>query len=274
GPEDPGPARGEGRARRRPPGEGRRRRLLGAHLQDGRRPAARRRQGLRAGRGAARRRPEELSLSQGHRARLSRGANDVGLQPPQPERQADVRVRIFVRRLTTRCAGAMEAAANRERECWRCGAETAGALACPRCEAIQRLDRDVDLFAVLGLPRRLPIDPVALERRYHDASRLVHPDRHQPASPEERELSLAASTAVNRAYRTLRDPVARARYWLELHGERLAEDGARVPPEIAAEVFETQERLAHLPAAGPRADRLRAQLRAVRDPPPSRPRAR
>ena len=159
----------------------------------------------------------------------------------------------------------MEAAANGERGCWRCGAETAGALACPRCEAIQRLDRDVDLFAVLGLPRRLLVDPVVLERRYHDASRIVHPDRHQTASPEERELSLAASTAVNRAYRTLQDPVARARYWLELHGERLAEDGARVPPEIAAEVFETQERLAELRAAGPGADALRAELRDVRD---------
>jgi molecular chaperone HscB len=159
----------------------------------------------------------------------------------------------------------METAANRGRECWRCGAETATAVACPRCQAIQRLDRDVDLFAVLGLPRRLPIDLAVLERRYHDASRIVHPDRHQTASAEERDLSLAASTAVNRAYRTLRDPVARARYWLELHGEPLAENGARVPPEIAAEVFETQERLAELRAAGPGADALRADLRDVRD---------
>src|SRR4029077_11415228 len=179
----------------------------GPHLQDGRRPGARRRQGLRTRRCPAGRRPQELSLLEGHRARLPRGADDLGLQPAQPEREADVRVRVVVRRVTARWAGAMEAAQKTRSECWRCHAETAGALAWPGCEAVQPLGGDADLFAVLGLPRSLALDPVDLERRYHAGARAVHPDRHQTGSAEERELSLAASTAVNRAYRTLRDPV-------------------------------------------------------------------
>ena len=54
----------------------------GLHLQDGSRPAARRRQGLRARRREADRRSQELSLPERHRARLQRRADGVGLQPP------------------------------------------------------------------------------------------------------------------------------------------------------------------------------------------------
>jgi molecular chaperone HscB len=122
-------------------------------------------------------------------------------------------------------------------------------LVCGACGAVQPVPVEADLFAVLGLPRRLALDVADLERRWHAASRDVHPDRYQTAGDRERELSLAASAAVNRAYRTLRDPVARGRYWLELHGARLAEDRAGVPPAIAAQVFETQEKLEELRAS-------------------------
>jgi molecular chaperone HscB len=131
---------------------------------------------------------------------------------------------------------------------------------------VQPVAEGADLFAVLALPRRLAVDLADLERRYHAASRAVHPDRHQTASGRERDLSLAASAAVNRAYRTLRDPVARGRYWLELHGTRLGDEGPRVPPEIAAEVFETQEKLEELRAAarGPEAEALRREVVELR----------
>jgi molecular chaperone HscB len=119
---------------------------------------------------------------------------------------------------------------------------------------------------VLGLPRRLAVDVADLERRYHDASRVTHPDRYQTAAARERELSVAASAAVNRAYRLLRDPVARGRYWLELHGAPLAEDSKTVPPAIAAEVFDTQEKLAELRGArGVEAEALGAEVRGLRD---------
>ena len=157
----------------------------------------------------------------------------------------------------------MQAAGHTRQECWKCRAERGAALVCPRCAAIQPLSADADLFTVLDLPRQLTLDLADLERLYHAASRAVHPDRFQTASRRERELSLAASAAVNRAYRTLRDPVARGRYWLELHGARLGDGGPQVPPAIAAEVFETQEKLEELRAAA-RPD-LRREVEALRD---------
>jgi len=158
-------------------------------------------------------------------------------------------------------------AENRQHSCWRCGAETPGALVCPACQAPQPVSADLDHFAALGLPRRLAVDGADLERRYLDASRALHPDRFQTSTPREQELSLAASALVNRARRTLRSPVTRGRYWLELHGDRLGDDNKRVPPAIAAEVFETQEKLAELRAAqgGPEAEALRGEVRALHD---------
>ena len=161
----------------------------------------------------------------------------------------------------------MTEADSRQGECWRCGAEVRDALVCPGCEAVQPLPADVDYFRALGLPRRLALDAADLERRYHQASRALHPDRFQTASPREQELSLAASALVNRARRTLRSPVSRGKYWLELHGDRPGEDNKRVPPAIAVEVFETQEKLEELRAAqgGPKAEALRGEVGALHD---------
>lgn len=149
--------------------------------------------------------------------------------------------------------------------CWKCRAE-ARALTCPACGVVQPVPAEADLFAVLGLPRRLAIDPQDLERRYHAASRAVHPDLQRSADARERELILVASAAVNRAYRTLRDPIARGRYWLELHGTPAGDETKAVPPAIVAEVFETQEKLAELrTASGEDVVALRREVEGLRD---------
>ena len=134
---------------------------------------------------------------------------------------------------------------------WRCGPARVLGLRVPAlCAPPQPLDRDADLFAVLGLPRRLTIDRAELEQRYYAASRRVHPGSPPDGGRADAGAEPAASAAVNRAYRTLRDPVERGRYWLELHGESLGRDNERVPPALAALVFEVQEQLEELRARG------------------------
>ncbi len=151
-----------------------------------------------------------------------------------------------------------------ERQCWRCEVPTGQALVCPRCEAPQPVPPGADLFALLGLPRRLFLDRDDLERRWHAASRALHPDRHQTAGARDQELSLTASAAINTAHRTLRDPIARGRYWLELHGNPLGERNNQVPPALAAFVFEMQEELEAL-RESPRDPAVRRRVEAVRD---------
>ena len=117
-------------------------------------------------------------------------------------------------------------------------------LICPDCTS--PLAADLDSFAALGIPRKLQIDTAMLESAYHDLSRKLHPDRYASAAPKVRDASLRAMALVTRAYRTMRDPAARATYWLELHGHRLAENNQQVPPALAALVFEVHEELAEL----------------------------
>ena len=157
----------------------------------------------------------------------------------------------------------MHGSETQERQCWRCGTGVGAGLVCPHCEAPQPLPPGSDLFAVLGLPRRLVLDGAELERSYHARSRALHPDRHQTAETRARELSERASAMLNRAYRTLRDPVARGRYWLELHGKPLHLDNKEVPAPLAADVFDTQEKLEELRSSP--TPELRDEVRQTRD---------
>ena len=114
------------------------------------------------------------------------------------------------------------------------------------------------------MPRRLTIDLDALERRYHGLSRKIHPDRFASKGPKVRDASLRATATLTRSYRTLRDPVARGLYWLELNGEKLAENNKRVPPELAELVFEVQEQLAEMQLSDPEEAHERATQIAAR----------
>ena len=133
--------------------------------------------------------------------------------------------------------------------CLHCGKPAADQLVCAGCGPVAPTASASDYFGVFSLPRRLAIDLADLERRYYALSRELHPDLFSDRPPAEQAASLRMTALVNRAYRTLKDPVARGLYWLELHGESLGRDNERVPPALAARVFEVQEQLEELRAA-------------------------
>jgi molecular chaperone HscB len=104
-----------------------------------------------------------------------------------------------------------------------------------------------DYFTVFGLPRKLRVDVEALQRRFYELSRLHHPDFHQGADAERQAEALERSALVNRAYRALRDPLARVEYLIALEEGRDAREGAadkpRAPRELLQEMLEVQEAL-------------------------------
>lgn len=158
---------------------------------------------------------------------------------------------------------ALSAAAERAC-CWNCGAVHALSLFCPACEAIQPLPVNADYFQILGIERRLVLDGTSLERRYFDLSRRLHPDRYQTGPSQARIASLDSTAALNRAYRALRDPVERGAYWLGLQGESLGENNNRVPPALAEQVFDVQDKLAQLRETGEPGSPLLQQVRNIR----------
>ncbi len=136
-------------------------------------------------------------------------------------------------------------------ECPSCGRRQQARLLCANCGT--PLTAALDYFSALGLPPQLAQEPLrdltALERIYHDLSRKIHPDRFASSAPAIRDASLRATALLTRAYRTLRDPAARGLYWLEIRGEKLADNNKAVPPDLAELVFDVQEQLSELRVA-------------------------
>ena len=126
----------------------------------------------------------------------------------------------------------------------------------------------MDYFETLGLERRLRLDVSALQRRFYELSRRTHPDFHQSAPAAEQTRILETSALLNAAYRTLRDPVARADYLVRLEEGRTTREGdtqkPKAPPALLREMFEIQEALAEA-RTGALDDAARATLTAERD---------
>ena len=158
-------------------------------------------------------------------------------------------------------------------ECRNCGAGVPlDEHFCGQCDRILALGRHGDYFSFLGFPRRLSLDPQALEQRFRELSRKFHPDYYYNASPAERLASLERSSYLNDAYRTLRNPSARIEHLLAIEGlppARSDEGGVKVPPALLEEVFELNEELdqiRELREEGGDRETLRRRLEAARIP--------
>ncbi len=106
-----------------------------------------------------------------------------------------------------------------------------------------------DYFELFGLEPAYDIDEGVLHGKYLLLARSVHPDVVGKASDEMRRRSLSLSSQLNRAYDTLRDPVARAAYLLaQVAGPAAAGDRA-VPGEVLDEVMMLREEIEEAQAA-------------------------
>jgi molecular chaperone HscB len=143
--------------------------------------------------------------------------------------------------------------------CWSCGTMRAVHF-CNACGKVQP-PAPVDYFMFFGLPRKLNIDTVLLEKEFYALSRRLHPDMSAQADSQERAWSLEQSSLLNDAYRTLKDPIRRTEYLLRLEGVELEEQSKQatekarasgelkkqvVPPDLLEEVFELNMQLEEL----------------------------
>jgi molecular chaperone HscB len=146
-------------------------------------------------------------------------------------------------------------------ECWQCGTPSEVSIFCKFCDSIQK--PRADYFRFFGLEPHLSIDQTDLQKRFYTLSRLLHPDRYTRKTSREREYSLEATAILNDAYRTLRDPVARAEYMLKQAGFASDEPRSKnVAPELLEEVFELNMALEELGSGDSEA---RPQLEVARD---------
>ena len=145
----------------------------------------------------------------------------------------------------------LEVLREEKKACWSCG-EMLEAHFCDSCGKLQPA-APTDYFSFFGLPRKLSLDTVKLERDFYQFSRKLHPDVFARATTKEQDWSLQKTSLLNDAYRTLKDPISRTEYLLKLEGVQMEEQSKQateqarqsgqnkiqmVPPELLEEVFE------------------------------------
>jgi molecular chaperone HscB len=152
--------------------------------------------------------------------------------------------------------------------CWNCGKSTEEIHFCDSCNSLQ--PPTTNYYDFFGLDHGLDVDLRELEKRFYMLSRRLHPDVYFRRSPQERQYSLDATAILNDAYRTLKDPVARAEYLLKENGFDIGEQkSTNVPPELLEEVFELNMALEELREgdedARPQLEQAREKFLAMRD---------
>jgi len=123
-------------------------------------------------------------------------------------------------------------------------------------------------FEIFGVPEEFDVDLEALEKRYLELQREVHPDRFAAASQAEQRVSMQLATRVNEAYETLKYPLDRAEYLLRLADvDPELETNTAMPPEFLAAQLERREALEAAVAAGDweRLIALSSELRVEED---------
>ena len=114
-----------------------------------------------------------------------------------------------------------------------------------RVASLILVDFSKNFFELFGLPPVFEVEIDRLAERYRALQQALHPDRFAAAGARERRLSMQASTQINAAYQTLKEPVARARYLLHLHtGEQANENETTKDMGFLMEQMELREALA------------------------------
>jgi molecular chaperone HscB len=145
--------------------------------------------------------------------------------------------------------------------CTECENPMESPVACSNCGALGQLPADTfDSFELFGIKRQYDLDLKVLHHKYLCLSRVIHPDLASGEAGQQRGQSLNLSAELNRAYDTLRDPVARAEYMLSLTGGPKASENKIVSQELLGQVLMFREEIEDTKASGDA-----ASLRAIKE---------
>ena len=74
-----------------------------------------------------------------------------------------------------------------------------------------------DFFEIFAIPVAWQVDSSQLQSRYLKLQQEFHPDRFASRSDTEKRLAVQTASLINQAYDTLKSPLKRAQYLLELN---------------------------------------------------------
>ncbi|KAJ9064189.1 hypothetical protein DSO57_1033028 [Entomophthora muscae] len=125
--------------------------------------------------------------------------------------------------------------------CLDCGNEIDQKLICPfkDCGSIQPPPYSTNYFEFFELNPSYKIDPQSLRLKFFDIQRKTHPDNFY--SKTNAGSSEDLSSWVNKAYETLKNPLSRAIYLLELNQVYIGESMELRDQSILLEIMELNE---------------------------------
>jgi molecular chaperone HscB len=119
-------------------------------------------------------------------------------------------------------------------------------------------------FELFGLPERFAQDPAAIDARWKELQREVHPDRFSAQGASAQRVAMQWSVRVNEAYQRLRDPLRRAASLCERRGAPIeAESNTAMPGAFLMEQMAWREALEEA-TSEPELDALHAKLTGAR----------
>ena len=85
-------------------------------------------------------------------------------------------------------------------------------------------DSTQNYFELFGITPNFVLNIAQLHAEQQRLQSVFHPDRHATASDREKRQSVQMAAWINQAFETLRDPVKRSRYLLELNGAEILDE--------------------------------------------------
>jgi DnaJ-domain-containing protein 1 len=131
-------------------------------------------------------------------------------------------------------------------KCWKCSKETSPSLFCESCHSIldYRADSSLSHFEILNLKESLIIDEDLVRTQFYELSKQLHPDRFANQPHPAPVYALRWTTALNRAYQSLKNREERTRYLIEKYlGAPTQNSKSAIPLEMAESYFEALDSL-------------------------------
>jgi molecular chaperone HscB len=115
----------------------------------------------------------------------------------------------------------------------------------PECNVVQTVAPGANYYEVLGLSPepKFDINIKQLRNKFLRIQQKIHPDSFSQNTNGDQVYAQQQSSLANKAYATLKEPLSRANYMLDLMGAPIHETESLDEPELLMQVMEARELL-------------------------------
>ena len=104
------------------------------------------------------------------------------------------------------------------------------------------MDFSQTYFELFDLPATYALDRERLDAAYRELQNTVHPDKFAAKSEAEQRVAMQWATQVNEAYQTLKQPISRGVYLLQLQGiDAMSAHNTSIEPAFLMQQMEWRE---------------------------------